>query len=463
MARHGAGARRASRTLLAALLATTVACSGSGGDVTVIPAPDTAAPGEDVPPPPPPECDPQADPTGCADGGLCWFERCAPLAEQTVPAGEGAVVGSVASLADDKGGALVDWHERTTAADPRIDRVLAAVLPGGQAGAPTEVGRWEVPPAGPGDPERAGPRLALVRGPGERVTIVRGPDPLVAWRRDAGAWVESAPLATGARLVTSEGSFAAATDAEGRLHVATHDLQADALAVATLSDDGAWSSAPVFDLGEHFGRTTWGARLTGTTIGGRAVFAMVLESQENPRVKRGAILAEQGAAGFEVSTPSLADGLVIEGRVTGLAATADADGHLTLAWLPFTRQLGVAVRGDDGTWTQRELPDVSPTSVSDTLHDNLAVRWWKDAVVYAWIGDPKSECACFDVRLAMVRGDEWLEYRVRRFGDRLPGDLDLSIDDTGRLLLPVGGGPFPDRGTGELTLVTSELPDWEAP
>lgn len=467
MAALGSGAVRASRALLAALLAAAVACSGAcsgeGGDETVIPAVDVPVSLPDVPPPPP-ECDPTADPTGCEDGALCWFERCAPLAEQTVPAGEQAVVGAVASLADEKGGAVVAWHERTApaaGATARTDRVLAAFLQGDTLGETREVARWETPLTGAEGAGPAGPALALVRGPGEAVTIVRGPDRLVAWRWRAGSWSESAALTTGARLVLSEGSFATAADAEGRLHVAYHDLQTETLDIATLGPEGEWTTAKVYDLATHFGVVTvWGVRLTGTVVDGRAVFALVLESEDNPRVKRGAIVVEQGAAGWEISTPGLADGLVIEGLVTGLAAATDAEGRLTLAWLPFTRQLGVAVRGADGVWTRRELPNVSRTSISDEVHDNLSIRWWQDAVVYAWLGEPKTECACFDVRLAMVRGDRWLEYRARMFGDRLPGDLDLAIDDRGRLLLPVGGGPFPDRGTSALTLLVSALPDW---
>lgn len=456
------GARVALAVLFAALLAGGAACSGEGGDTGAIPGPDTPDVSPDVPPPPP-ECDPAADPTGCPDGALCWFGRCAAVAEQTVPAGADAVVGAVASLADDKGGAVVAWSERATAGGAREDRILAAFLQGDQLGAAGEVDRWPVPLDEPDDPGPASPRLALARGADRAVALVRGPAPLVAYRWNSGTWEASAPLETDARLVTSEGSLAAVFDAEGRLHVAFHDTEERVMKVATLDPAGTWALASVFDLDEHFDDDTWGARLAGTAVGDSVAFALVLESESDPQVKRGAIIAELGAAGWEVTTPSLAEGLVLEGRVMGLAATSDAEGRLTLGWMPATRQIGSAVRGEDGRWTQQELPEVSPVDVSEDLHDNLAIRWWQDALVFAWLGDPTNECACFDVRLVMLRDGEWLEYRVRRMADRTAGDLDLSIDNEGRLLLPVGGGPFTDHGTAGVTVFTSGLPDWTTP
>ena len=470
-------AHRTGTLFFLVLLAAAIRCAGEDAGGNVIPGPDVA----DVTPevaPPPPECDPSADPTGCEDGALCWFARCGAIARVDLASSPGALVGAVASLADEKGGAVVAWHERIVTSDEagadeagadeagavtaRADAIYASFLQGAAPGPPIEVARWDVAPA---DGTSPGPRLLLTRDPGGGVTIVRGPEPLVAYRWQDGVWAATAPFSTGARLVGSEGSMAAAYDGAGLLHVAYHDTQTetDSLDVATLAPDGSWSATPVFDLAGHYDAYPWGSRVAAASLAGRVVFAHILSSELDPSVRRGAVVVEQTDSGWEVSKPSLADGLVIEGRVMGFAASVDPGGRLTLAWLPHTRQLGFAVRGDDGRWNVERYLDASDTNVSEDVFENVAVRWWQDAVVFAWLGFPQRECSCFDLRMAMFRGGEWLEYRVERYADYAPGDFDLAVDGEGRVLLPVGGGAFPAGGTAAPMLYTGDLPDWSAP
>ena len=430
-------------------------CTGSDSGGTVLSPPDIIevllpeAPG-----PPPPECDENADPTGCAEGAFCWFGKCALTEASSLTTGAEEIVGAVAAVADGKGSTVVAYHVRrplTGGAEGgavREDELLAAFRDAdGAFGAATLVDRWTETEA-----DATGPAIRAVRSDSGTVTLVRGPVALQAYTWRAGGWAASAVQDTGARLHSAEGALAAAMDDQDVLHVAYHDVTREKLMIASLGSDGTWQLEEVEEL-----REVWGVLVAATTLQGKVVF--VYTKTGEPADSRGVLLFTQTDGGWHRTNPSTV-GPAIRGVALGLEADVDAQNRLTLGWLTH-KGLGHAIRETDGTWTSPDFEHVLEAAISEDLYRNLTVGWWQDALVLTWIGYPKWECHCFDLRMAMIRGGEWLDHRVVRYEGFAEGKVAAALDgQTGLLTAAVGGGPFVERGIPAPLLYTTQLPDW---
>ena len=462
MDRHPAATRTVGLWLLASCLVA-VGCHGgqsSAGTVRVDVADVAPDVPEEVETVASPECDPAADPTGCEDGAVCWFETCVVFERWAVEGvEERTVVGTVSSApaavggVADLAGPIVAFHTRQEVqndAGSREDSLWIVVQDGKSGSAPMLVERWPVEwrtdvrtPTQP-----PGPVLQVVRGSGGEVAVVRGPNPVKAYTWAGGTWKASTELATGAKLHGQEGDLAAVFGSDGRLNVAYHDLGiVFDLVVATLGwetggRDDDWTVTRLGDKEDFGDIEDWGARVAGATVNGHAVFAYVgWGDLLKPDMVRGAYVVDETSDGWSAATPALDEGLTIAGKVLGFAATSDDEGRLVLAWVNQRSKLGVAVRQTTGTWDQVDS-EPSLIDISEEIPRNLAIGRWRDALLLTWLGLPTRECDCLDLRIAGLRGRRWVEHRLERFAGLDARALALSVGSDGRLVLPVGGGAF---------------------